>query len=59
MPGLSPFRAQHCGSGDSMAAALAVAEEAGMALADTIRLSMAAGAASVMESGSRPQLMTQ
>ena len=36
-----------------MAAALAVAEEAGMALADTIRLSMAAGAASVMESGSQ------
>ena len=41
------------GAGDSMAAALAVAEEAGMALADTIRLSMAAGAASVMESGSQ------
>ncbi len=41
------------GAGDSVVAALAYAEEKGMSLEETIRLSMATGAANVMCSGSQ------
>ncbi len=41
------------GAGDSVVAALAVAEEAGKGLEDTVRLSMASGAANVMCSGTQ------
>lgn len=41
------------GAGDSVVAALAVAEEAGMNLEDTVRLSTATGAANVMCSGTQ------
>lgn len=41
------------GAGDSVVASLAVAEEAGMRLEETVRLSMATGAANVMCSGTQ------
>lgn len=41
------------GAGDSVVAALAAAEEAGMGLEDTVRLSTATGAANVMCSGTQ------
>lgn len=41
------------GAGDSVVAALAVAEEAGMTLAETVKLSIATGAANVMCSGTQ------
>ena len=41
------------GAGDSVVGALAVAEEAGKGLEDTVRLSMASGAANVMCSGTQ------
>lgn len=41
------------GAGDSVVASLAVAEEAGMSLFDTVRLSIATGAANVMCSGTQ------
>ena len=41
------------GAGDSVVAALAAAEEAGMSMEDTVRLSMASGAANVMCSGTQ------
>lgn len=41
------------GAGDSVVAALAVAEESGMTLEDTVRLSTATGAANVMCSGTQ------
>lgn len=41
------------GAGDSVVAALATAEESGMSLEDTVRLSMASGAANVMCSGTQ------
>ena len=41
------------GAGDSVVAALAYAEERGMSLEDTVRLSMATGSANVMESGTQ------
>ncbi len=41
------------GAGDSVVAALAAAEEAGMSMEDTVRLSMACGAANVMCSGTQ------
>ena len=42
------------GAGDSVVAALAVAEEKGMNLEDTVCLSTATGAANVMCSGTQP-----
>ena len=41
------------GAGDSVVAALAVSEESGKSLEDTVRLSMACGAANVMCSGTQ------
>ena len=41
------------GAGDSVVASLAVAEEKGMSLEDTVRLSTATGAANVMCSGTQ------
>ena len=41
------------GAGDSVVAALAVAETQGLSLEDTVRLSTATGAANVMCSGSQ------
>ena len=47
------------GAGDSTVAALAWAEERGMSPEETVRLAAAAGAASVMCSGSQPPTMGQ
>ena len=41
------------GAGDSVVAALAFAEEKGMSLEDKVKLSMATGAANVMQSGTQ------
>ena len=41
------------GAGDSVVAAIAYANDSGMSLEDTIRLSMATGSANVMQSGTQ------